>query len=210
MFPNIWDSIPYEWIININEPWWRTTGVMALLLFVLFVLLLIYLYLYIKNANMRARRNSEEQGVIKRIKGFVERCDARNGLVLQPLPEEIGGVDAGLATSIEADPAFVNVMTVLMPVVLANDVKKLSMRELSGLVHMKLPEFYTLITSNIFKNPRPVALQIMLERAKEMLKADKTKDIMEISAECGFASPNYFISSFYHKYHQTPAEYRVN
>lgn len=205
MSPNTWDTIPYEWIINIHEPWWRTTGIIGLLAFILFVLLLIYLYLYMKNANLRARRNSEEQGVIKRIKGFAERCDVKNGLLLEPLPEEIGGMDIDIAS--ECDPAFVKVMMDLVPYMLKNDPKKMTMRELCGKVGMKLPEFYSLVTSNIYKNPRPVALQMMLNRAVEMMRTNKTKDILDISSECGFVTPNFFIATFYHKYHITPAEY---
>ena len=95
-----------------------------------------------------------------------------------------------------------------MPTVLSKDVKHLSMRELSVEAQMKLPEFYALITSNIYKNPRPVALQMMLERAANRVKTDKIKDIQEIASECGFITPNYFIASFYHKYRQTPVEFR--
>ena len=206
MFPNRWDTVPYEWIVNVNEPWWRTTGVMGLLGLILFGLLVIYLYLYMKNANMRARRNSEEQGVIRRIKGYLERCEVAHGLVLEPLPEEVGGENA--VAPAECNPEFVKVMTTLMPTVLSKDVKHLSMRELSVEAQMKLPEFYALITSNIYKNPRPVALQMMLERAANILKTDKIKDIQEIASECGFITPNYFIASFYHKYRQTPVEFR--
>ena len=86
MLPDEWDSVPYEWVININEPWWRTTGVLAILALILLLLLIAYLYLYLKNANMRALRNSEEQSVIKRIRVFAERCDAKNGMLLEPLP----------------------------------------------------------------------------------------------------------------------------
>ena len=31
MLPDVWETTPYEWIVNVNEPWWRTTGVLALL-----------------------------------------------------------------------------------------------------------------------------------------------------------------------------------
>ena len=82
------------------------------------------------------------------------------------------------------------------------------MRELSNVAGLKLDEFCKLIASNIYKNPRPVALQMMLERAANILKTDKIKDIQEIASECGFITPNYFIASFYHKYRQTPVEFR--
>ena len=206
MLPDQWNSIPYEWIINIHEPWWRTTGVLALLALLLFALLMIYLYLYMKNANMRARRNSEEQGILKRIRAFADRCDAKNNMILEPLPDEVSNV--GLSSMGDFSPEFTKTMISIIPTVLSKDIKSLSMRELSGLANMKLANFYSLITSNIYKNPRPVAMQMMLRRAAELLKKERLKDIAQISEECGFISPNFFIASFYHKYKKTPEQYR--
>ena len=208
MLPDVWETVPYEWIVNINEPWWRTTGVLALLMLALLMLFLVYVYLYLKNANMRARRNSEEQGIIKRIMGFIERCDAKNGTVLEPLPKEFK--NEGLSAMAEMSPEFMDTMIKIIPTVVSKKNKQFSMRELSNMAGMKLPEFCSLITSNIYKNPRPVAMQLMLSRAAKMLKSDRLKDIAEISEECGFVSPNFFIASFYHRYHKTPEEYRMS
>ena len=208
MLPDVWGTIPYEWIININEPWWRTTGVLALLLLALLLLLLVYVYLYLKNANMRARRNSEEQSIIKRIKGFVDRCDTKGGTILEPLPEDLR--NDGFTSMAEISPEFLKTMMAIIPVVNNKKNKSLSMRELSNVAGMKLSDFYSLITSNIYKNPRPVAMQLMLSRAAKILKTDRLKDIAEIAEECGFVSPNFFIASFYHKYHKTPEEFRLS
>ena len=206
MLPDIWETVPYEWIVNIHEPWWRTTGVLALLLLALLMLFLVYVYLYLKNANMRARRNSEEQGIIKRIKSFVDRCDAKGGTVLEPLPEELK--NEGFGSMAEITPEFMETMVAIIPTVLDKKNKSLSMRELSNVAGMKLSDFYSLITSNIYKNPRPVAMELMLSRAAKILKTERLKDVAEIAEECGFVSPNFFIASFYHKYHKTPEQYR--
>ena len=163
--------------------------------------------MYLKNAGLKARRDNEEQSIIKRIKSFAERCDARSGMVLEPMPEEVSNQNiSGIA---DFSKEFTDMMEVVMPAFVVKKNKPITMRELSNMAGMKLPEFYQLITSNIYKNPRPVALQMMLSRAYELLKNDKAKDIAEISAECGFVSPNYFISQFYHKYHATPQEFRM-
>ena len=207
MLPDEWHTTPYEWVININEPWWRTTGIFLLGLSILGILLIVYLYMYLKNAGLKARRDNEEQSIIKRIKSFAERCDARSGMVLEPMPEEVSNQNiSGIA---DFSKEFTDMMEVVMPAFVVKKNKPITMRELSNMAGMKLPEFYQLITSNIYKNPRPVALQMMLSRAYELLKNDKAKDIAEISAECGFVSPNYFISQFYHKYHATPQEFRM-
>ena len=207
MLPDVWETTPYEWIVNVNEPWWRTTGVLALLGLGLLFLLMIYVYLYLKNANLRARRISEEQSVIKRIRTFVERCDARNGFVLEPQPEVVAGT---FDISGDFSPEFIAAMTAIMPTVVQKSEKPLSMRELSNISGLKLQDFCKLIASNIYKNPRPIAMQMMLNRAADMLLKNRQKDIAEISEECGFISPNFFIASFYHKYQKTPEQYRGN
>ena len=206
MLPDVWKTTPYEWVIKVNEPWWRTTGVFMLFGLILFILLSIYIYLFLKNANLKARRNSEEQNIIKRIKSFAERCDAVSGMVLEPTVDEVSNQNLMLMT--DFPPEFTKIIEKIMPVIVEKAPKDLSMHQLSGIAGMKLPEFYQLITSNIYKNPRPMAIQMMLTRASDMLKNEMEKDIAEISDECGFVSPNYFIASFYHKYRVTPAEYR--
>ena len=206
MLPDVWETVPYEWEINIHEPWWRTTGVLALVFSFLLALLAIYVYLYLKNANMRARRNTEEQAIIKRIRVFADRCDAKNGAVLEPVPDEASSAEISMMS--DFTPEFIAAMTAIIPTVVKSDSKSLTMRDLSNTARMKLPEFCKVIASNIYKNPRPVAMQMMLSRAAEMLQRDRQKDIGEISQECGFVSPNYFIASFYHKYHKTPGQYR--
>ncbi|MBO4721005.1 MAG: helix-turn-helix domain-containing protein [Prevotella sp.] len=205
LLPDVWDTTPYEWIVNVHEPWWRTTGVLALLGLVLLFLLVVYVFLYLKNANLRARRVSEEMAVIRRIKTFVERCDAKNGSILEPQAEAVAG-----AFDISGDfsPEFIETMTAIMPTVAQKNEKPLSMRELSNVAGLKLDEFCKLIASNIYKNPRPIAMQMMLNRAAEILLRNRQKSIEEISDECGFVSPNFFIASFYHRYKKTPEQYR--
>jgi AraC-like DNA-binding protein len=46
-----------------------------------------------------------------------------------------------------------------------------------------------------------------MNQAKEMLTTSGD-DIADIAAKCGFASPNYFIASFFREHHVLPEEYR--
>jgi AraC-like DNA-binding protein len=102
---------------------------------------------------------------------------------------------------------FTTVMEKLLPVLESKSLRNLSMRDLSSIAGMQLSDFYQLMASNIYKNPRPVASHLMLGRAYELLKKRNDKDIAKISAECGFVSTNYFISQFYHRYKVTPKEF---
>lgn len=205
LVPDKWTSKPYEWEINVHEPWWRTTGVFVLLAVVLLVLLFINLFYYMRNANLRALRNSEETGLIRRICNFIDRCGV-NGEILEPTPEEYSS--ANMETQNELSPEFVELIEKIMPEVQSTKKKKkMSMRKLSNTAGLDVKEFYALITANIFKSPRMLAKKSRLEYAEQMLR-NTQEPVDKIAEQCGFVSANYFIASFYQAYHATPQAYR--
>lgn len=205
MIPDVWNMEPYVWVINVNEPWWRTTGMMLLYVTLLLILLGVNTYFYVRNVSMRATRNSQEQGIVRQIHHFAEQCELHDAAPLEPVPEEYMGVESGNQNALT--PEFVASMEKILPTVLKKDVKKLTMRELSAVAKMELQPFYQVILDNIFKSPRPLAKSLMLKKAEELLTMTE-KDLEQISSECGFASPNYFIATFYRKHKVTPEIYR--
>ena len=204
MLPDKWDTVPYEWIVNINQPWWRTTGMFVLLGSIILLLLIFNAYYYWRNTNMRAIRNSQEQGIIKRIKNFAERCN-QQGESFEPIPEEVYGLGVDPQNNLSAE--FMDTMIKMLPVLNSKDASKMTMRELSSEAGMDVQKFYQLITANIYKSPRPLARKIMLTKATEMLETTEMS-IVDISNICGFVSPNYFIATFYHQTKMTPEYYR--
>ena len=204
MVPDEWKGEPYEWIVNVNEPWWRTTGVMALFGLVLFVLLAINAYYYMKNVSMRATRNSQEQGVIRQIRNFAEHCCRKGSVKLEPVPDEQLSSESSMNA---LTPEFMATMEKILPMVLSKDIENLSMRDLSTEANMELQPFYQVILGNIYKSPRSMAKTLMLKRAEDMLTRTE-KDMEEIAAECGFVTPNFFIATFYHEHKMTPEIYR--
>ena len=206
LMPDKWETKPYLWIIRVNEPWWRTTGMFVLMIGVLLVLLGVNAYFYLRNANRRAMRNSSEVNLVKRIFSFTEHCNSLSAEeMLEPSMEEISG--DGSEQMNDISPEFIQTMMKIMPHVQEMKAKKTTMRDLSTLSGQDMKEFYSLITENIYKSPRTLARKVMLKRAAELLKSSN-KTIEEISNECRFCTPNYFIASFFHEHHQTPEEYR--
>ena len=205
MTPDLWDTVPYEWVVNVNEPWWRTTGVQVLFWLVLLGLLALNAYYYLNNQKMRTMRDSEERGIIKRVKVFADRCMQREIEVLEPTHEEIYGV----ATDMQNDlsPQFIDVMERMLPLVSKKSAADLTMRELGTAVGMDVQPFYQLMTGNIYKSPRTLVRKMMLQKSKELLD---TTDMDEgaIAEACGFVSANYFIGAFYGMTKMTPKEYR--
>ena len=154
---------------------------------------------------MKARRISEEKGILRRIKLFADHCVQSKDEMLEPLSEEIsgGGVNSGNVLSEE----FMQTMLKLLSYVEDKRFSQLSMKMLSEKAEMDLQSFYSLMTSNIYKNPRDLVKRVMLKRAEEMLRTSG-EDIADIAKECRFSTPNYFIASFFREYHMLPEEYR--
>ena len=200
-----WNTEPREWVIHINEPWWRSTGLFVLLGLVLFALFMVNVYFYVRNSNMKSRRISEEKNIIRRIKKFVERCKPTNDEVLAPLADEISGTGGNASYNLSDE--FIQTMMKLLDFVGKNRISQMSMMMLSEKAGMELQQFYTLISANIYKDPRALVKRVMLTRAEELLRTSG-EDIADISKKCRFSTPNYFIASFFREYHMLPEEYR--
>lgn len=196
---------PYEWIINVNQPWWRTTGVLALFTLIVLILAVLNFIVYNRNTRLREKRNNEESDVIRRIKVFVSRNDNLDSEKMAPTPEEIYGNDVELQSDLS--PEFVDVMSKIITYIHQLQGRAFTMHMLSAAVDMDLLKLYDLISENIHKSPRSLVRSQRLDKVAEMLTTTD-KSIEEVSSECGFISPNYMISKFYHKFRMTPFEYR--
>ena len=152
LVPDKWDTVPYEWVVNVNEPWWRTTGVLVLAGLLLLTLIVINAYLYLRNTKMRTLRNSQEQNVIKRIKVFAERSSMLGEEKLEAIPEEMHGIGTDPQNELAAD--FMDMMIKLMPTVLEKDSEQMTMGELSNVAGMNVQRFYRMLMANIYKSPR--------------------------------------------------------
>ena len=200
-----WDTEPREWVIHINEPWWRATGLFVLLGLVLLALFLLNVFLYVRNSNMRLRRISEEKVILRRIKMFTERCTHTKDEVLVPAIEEIMGTGGEASNNLSDE--FIRTMLKLIDFVENKRIPQLSMKMLSEKAGMDLQGFYKLINANIYKDPRTLVKKVRLIRAEKMLR-NSGEDIADIARKCQFSTPNYFIASFFREYHMLPEEYR--
>ena len=205
MLPDEWITEPYEWVVNVNEPWWRTTGIFMLLALLLMLLFLLNVWLYVRNYGMRTRRSSEEQGIIRRIKQFADYGNGPNKELLAPSLEEITSQHGG---SNGMSEEFLETMMKIKDTVRSKNASQLSIKMLSDIAGMELQPFYRLISANIYKDPQMLMKRVAVEHAEELLRLSD-KDIADIAEECGFATPNYLISTFFREYQLLPEEYRI-
>ena len=205
MYPDQWTGEPFKWNIIVNQPWWQTTGILWILGFVVLVILIVDLTFYMRNERMRIRRNHGEGNIIRKVRQFVERCNAYTSEVMSPLQDDFRH-DAENADS-QLSLEFMQVMMRILPYVQEHMKGELTMAQLSVVAEMDVVSFYELMMTNIYKNPRDLARVYRLERAVALLTTTN-KSIEQIANECGFYTPNYLIGTFFHQYKQTPAEYR--
>ena len=205
MFPNAWSGETKEWVIHVNQPWWKTTGVYAILLFLLLLVLLANLFLYSRNTKMRARRNNEEGDFIKKLRSFVQRCDSFSNELLAPTQDEYYGDFEEERSKMK--PEFIQLILKLTPYIHQQKNSDLTMSRLSRVSGIEVEKLYDIIIADLYKNPRELSKQVRLQRAKKML-GETELSIEEIADGCGFYTPNYFIGNFFHQYKLTPKEYR--
>ncbi|MBO5824103.1 MAG: AraC family transcriptional regulator, partial [Prevotella sp.] len=187
--------------INIDEPWWRTTGLYSLLVIVISLLVIFNVVYYNKNYKIKVRKHNEEQEIWKRIKNFARRCDSYKYEILAPVTQETEGDNA----RVDLDERFVGIMLNIMPEVESGDF--VSLHDLSLKCKLPVSEFCEIISANIYKNPRHLVVALRLKNSCEMLK-DLDKSIAEISAECGFVSADYYRMVFEMMFGMTPEDYR--
>jgi len=204
MFPDEWHTDPYVWTVNVNEPWWRATGMYWLLGLVLLVLLVANFLLYNRNTRMRMQRNNDEGDFIRRVLNFVERCDSMEGDLLAPTEDDLFSTKENAST--EQPQEFIDIMLKIVPFVHERRGREVTMRQLSYTTDVDILELYEVLSEELYKSPRHLVRTMRLQKAADML-SQTSKTIEEVAIDCGFASPNYFIANFYHKYRMTPMEY---
>lgn len=196
---------PYVWVVNVYEPWWRSTGLLIAMALVLLALIVVNFLLYNRNTRLRVKRNSDEGDMVRRIQNFAERCELYDKETIGYDENEMGDAD------IESDlsPEFISIMAVVLPYIKEHGANKFSIRELVSLTGEEVSSFYQIVSSGLYKNPKAMTRVLRLMKVQEMLRTtDKT--IEEIADDCHFETPNYMMSSFYHRFKMTPRDYRLS
>ena len=204
MSPDVWEVEPYEWILVINEPWWRMTIVYASLGLLLLGLLIANFVYFNRNTRLKLSRSNIEGGVIKRVMACADICCNMENEELSPLSSELS-----TEQDETAQDRFADIMLKIIPYVKDKQSHQLTMVKLSELAQVDVDEFFQIMSGNLYKSPRIVALKLRLQHVAEMLK-NSEKSVDEIAEELHFASPNFMIASFYHLFRMTPDAYRAN
>jgi AraC-like DNA-binding protein len=194
---------PYEWIVSVNEPWWRATALMIVMGVILLLLGILNFIMYNRNTRLRVKRNSDEGDMVRRIQNYAERCEVYNEEVIKVSLE-----DNTNETEAELSPDFIDLMVVILPYIKEQQ-GKFTIRELVDLSGKDMSSFFQTLSKNLYKNPRSLARIMRLLQVQNLLR-NTDKSIEDIAIECHFESPNGLLSSFYHYFRMTPREYRLS
>ena len=207
MFPNQWNTPPVRVVINVKEPWWRTTGLSLLIAFVFLVFVIWNVVIFSSNYRLRMKRNVGEFELIRRIDAFISRAEACRQ------EWQVARVAAGIGSdndiTVDLDEQFVDLMLELSPYSKLGTIDHDLLGRLAVERKVKLTDLYDIITSNIFKSPRMLTQAILLEAASKQLRTTNLS-VEKIAEHNRFASANYFISSFYRRYGVTPDQWRTD
>ena len=204
MFPDVWpDEKPYTWEIHVNQPWWQSVGVYVLLGSLVIIMLMVNFLFYSKNMRLRATLNGEEGEMIRKIRGFIDRCDTYMQSTFAPSVD-----DSFERSSVNALPdEFITIMDKIIPFVRQQKNRQFTMRQLGAIADVDVPHLYEVMTAHLYKSPRSLVRHILLERAAQQLR-ETDLPIDQIARDCTFYTPNYFMGNFFHQYKMTPDEYR--
>ena len=205
MTPTHWPQEPFEWIINVEEPWWRTTGLYIAIAVVLLALLLVNFFFYNRNMRMGMIRNNEEADILRRVRSFAERCNSFSTEVLTPynLPSPETHGDTGGIMGKE----FMEAMQKIVPYVNGKERQELTMQALAKAAGVETTSLYGILGTHLDKNPRLLIVHLRLEQAAGLLRTSNLT-VEQVAERCHFVSANFFIATFYHHYRQTPQDYR--
>lgn len=199
-----WPVDPFVWTLYVKQPWWRSTGIYILLALLLLSLIIANFVFFNHNTRLRMICNREEEDIMRRIRNYAKRCFALSSEVLTPYSSEVNANDDA---NITLNKDFVNVMQKVVPYLFENRDKRVSMRQLSDLTGKEPGPLYDLLSANLYKSPRQIALVLRLQQAADLL-LNTSMEVEDVAGQCNFVSPNFFIASFYHHYRMTPADYR--
>lgn len=205
MWPDKWPVEPFTWIIHVDQPWWRTTGLYMLLVILLLGLATVNFIFFNRNTKMRMRCLSDEEDMMRRVRGFTDRCvelhDEQLAPATVPNHEDLANDNS------QESLVFDEVMLKIVPFVAKHRREYIRFQLLADLAEMSKGELYVLLANQIDKNPRLLIGKLRLQEAALMLLTTDTT-VEDIADALHFVSPNYFVTAFYHRYHKTPAAYR--
>jgi AraC-like DNA-binding protein len=205
MWPDKWPVEPYTWIIYVDQPWWRTTGLYILLVLLLLGLATVNFIFFNRNTKMRMRCMNDEEDMMRRVRGFADRCVELHDEQLAPAT--VVDNDGFVNDNSPESKAFDEVMLKIVPFVAKHRKEYIRFQLLADLAEMSKGELYVLLANHIDKNPRMLIGKLRLQEAALMLlTTDMT--VEDVADALHYVSPNYFVTSFYHHYHKTPDAYR--
>lgn len=205
MWPDKWSVQPFTWIIHVDQPWWRTTGLYILLTLLLLGLVAANFYYFNRNTKIRMRCLNDEEEMMRRVRGFADRCAELHDEQLAPSLSSEGKDFTD--DNISENQAFDEVMLKIIPIVSNHRAEYFRFQWLADLTEMSKGDLYVLLAGNIDKNPRMLISKLRLQEAAELLQTTNMS-IEDIADQLHFVTPNYFVTSFFHHYHKTPVAYR--
>lgn len=202
-YPDTWNTPAMEITIDVEAPWWRTTGILICAFLLIAVLLGMTAYFYRRNSQMRLTCMNGERDIISRVASYLERCEAfGNEILTRDFVEKIDEVGTEESNVVK----FNELMLRLAPYFKDHNRKDVTMDWVSRRCGMSVMPLIRLLSENIYRSPYYTMRLFRLAQACKLLQTGNYT-VDQVANQCRFASPNFFIACFYHQYRITPKEY---
>ena len=220
MYPDVWIQEPLTWLVRVNEPWWRTTGVYLTLGFIILLLFLMNLLFFNRNLRLKMQRTSGEEEVVRQLRSLVVRCynssrlEERDNLAKETGAKRMqkgGLLSLKPETKEEDEETFLQLMLKVLPYMKdrETDIHIGRLCEVAGVGHDRFLRLFANHYSQLSAHPQRLTRLLRLQHGMELLRTTDMS-IEEIAEQCRFSSPNSFVSSFYRQYKKKPIELRTS
>lgn len=162
LWPETWPQEPFVWIIHVEQPWWRTTGLYLTLGFILLLLLVANFLVFNRNTRLRLLCNNEEADILHRIRTFAARCESmapdQSAPASSPLQE-------GQEENNDMSSPFIEAMARIVPYVNAHRETDYTVDDLAAIAGIEKKQLYNLLSDQIDRSPRQLVSHLHLQKA---------------------------------------------
>ena len=158
MVPDHWPQEPFVWVVNVKQPWWRSTGIYLLLAVVVLSLFAVNFWYYTRITRLRFLRNNQEDDLMRRIRSYAERAASlARDWDIDLSPSETERLEDSVESNTESSHLFDKAMVQIVPYLHEHRGQHVSMQQLSALTGIPVMKLYDVLSANLYKSPRQIA-----------------------------------------------------
>lgn len=198
------ESTPLTVQFTVTPPWWKSTGAYVIYALTAILLLSVIALLYIKAQKNRLIRRHNEEKMLMRMTGLIERCNYYEQRITEENAKEEKPQESSADTLSDDDRQFITRAIELVEASMGKG--GYNVEQLSRELCMERTGLYKRMTALLDQSPSAFIKGIRLNHAARLVKEGKMS-MAEIAEYTGFSSSSYMSKCFVEQWGCTPLEY---